>query len=268
MSGLSHTLSGAAGQPGVVFLHGFMGSAEDWAPLTEALASDFRCLAVDAPGHGGSTGLSEESYTMAGATRLLLDLLDALGMDRPALVGYSMGGRWALYAALCAPERFGRLVLESASPGLPSAEARAARREVDAERTARLQADLGGFLEEWYRQPLFASLSRHAGLVEEMVRARRRNDARELGRSLGGMGTGAQPSLWGRLGALRTPALAVAGALDAKYVRLAKEMAARAPRMEARVIPEAGHNTHAEAPGAFLHYLNDFLKRSRRSLLS
>lgn len=263
MSALHYTLTGAADRPAIVFLHGFMGSAEDWAPLADPLAEDgFCCLAVDAPGHGGSTGLPAEAYTMSGATRLLADLLDGLEMRRPALVGYSMGGRWALYAALRRPEQWRRLVLESASPGLASAEARAARRRVDAGRAAHLQRDLRGFLERWYRQPLFASLEQRAGLVEEMVRARARNDPHELGRSLRGMGTGAQPSLWEALRALRMPALALAGALDAKYVRLAHQMAARAAPMAVRVVPEAGHNTHAEAPAAFRHYLSDFLKRS------
>ena len=259
---LNHITSGSAQNAAVLFLHGFMGSARDWAGVMADVANAYHGLAVDLPGHGGSTGLDNADYTMDGAAQALAHLLDERGIDRCAVVGYSMGGRLALYVALCFPERCRALVLESASPGLPTARERQARRDVDEARAVRLETeDFEIFLNEWYRQPLFASLARRQGLTERMVARRLTNDPRELARSLRGMGTGRQPSLWERLSELRVSTCAVAGALDRKYVEIAGRMAALSPRMRAVTIPEAGHTVHAEEPRRFITLLQTFLKQ-------
>jgi 2-succinyl-6-hydroxy-2,4-cyclohexadiene-1-carboxylate synthase len=243
-----------------VFLHGFMGSAADWEPVIATLADAYRCVAVDLPGHGASLGLPPEAYAFAGAARRLRDTLDGLGIGRAALVGYSMGGRLALYVALRHPERCAGLLLESASPGLRGAEERAARRRSDEALARRLEAgDFERFLEDWYRQPLFASLARDQELLRRTVAARRRNDPRELARSLRGMGTGGQPSLWEELPQLAVPALAVVGELDEKFVGIARRMAGRYPALEVAVAAGAGHNARAEAPDAYLEVLERFL---------
>jgi len=114
-------------EPAVLFLHGFMGSSADWTGVTAALADACHSLAVDLPGHGASTGLADAFYTMEGAAKALLDLLDGRGIERCAVVGYSMGGRLALYFAMRFPERCRALFLESASPGLATAQERTAR---------------------------------------------------------------------------------------------------------------------------------------------
>ena len=101
---MSYTVSGDPHRPAVLFLHGFMGSGADWTDAISALDKRFCCVTPDLPGHGGSVGLRPEDYTIEGATRTLLDLLDELEIERPALVGYSMGGRLALYLALRHPE--------------------------------------------------------------------------------------------------------------------------------------------------------------------
>jgi len=257
---LGYTLSGDARPPTVLFLHGFMGSSEDWRSVMAALDGRYRCLAVDLPGHGASLGLPPEDYTMEGAVRNLLGLLDELNIERPALVGYSMGGRLALYLALRHPEWCAGLFLESASPGLENAAEREARRRSDEEQAVRLESgDLASFLYDWYRQPLFASLSRHEGLVEAVIEARSRNDPGELARSLRGMGTGNQPSLWDELGALRVPALAVAGELDERYAGVAGRMASLDPRIRSAIVTGAGHNVHLEVPEAYLALLESFL---------
>ncbi len=115
--------------------------------------------------------------------------------------------------------------------------------------------DLVSFLDDWYRQPLFSSLARREGLLQETIEARLRNDPAELARSLRGMGTGDQTPLWGELGALRTPALAAAGELDEKYVGIARRMASLNPLVRAAVVTGAGHNVRLEAPGAYLALL-------------
>ncbi|HZY66327.1 MAG TPA: 2-succinyl-6-hydroxy-2,4-cyclohexadiene-1-carboxylate synthase [Rubrobacteraceae bacterium] len=260
MTRLGYEASGDVERPAILFLHGFMGSSGDWKAVAAALEEQFYCVAVDLPGHGASVGLPPESYTVEGATRSLVDLLDELAIERAVAVGYSMGGRLALFLALRYPERCAGLFLESASPGLESTAERTARRKSDEEKARRLESEnFERFLRDWYRQPLFASLARHEELLQQTIEARRRNEPRELARSLRGMGIGSQPSLWGELAGLRLPTLAVAGALDGKYVGVSRCMATLSPKLRATVVPGAGHNVRVELTKEYITLLRGFL---------
>mgnify|MGYP006280805865 CR=1 FL=1 len=246
-----------AGRP-LCFLHGFMGSGRDWTPIVSALEEEAFSLTPDLPGHGDSLHGPDHLYCMEGAAQAVADVLDDARIDRCTLVGYSMGGRVALYFSLFHPGRVHRLVLESVSPGIADEAARAERRALDAERARRIREDLDAFLHDWYRQPLFASLGRH-GLVEQMVARRRANDPEELARTLRGLSPGRQPSLWSRLADLTPPTLVLTGALDEKYAETTAEATRRIPTARRILVPRAGHNVHAERPQAFVAHLAHFL---------
>ncbi|CAN5607999.1 2-succinyl-6-hydroxy-2,4-cyclohexadiene-1-carboxylate synthase [soil metagenome] len=237
-----------------------MGSSVDWRRVMAALEGRYRSIAVDLPGHGASTGLPPDAYTIEGTSRALLGLLDGLGVENPVIAGYSMGGRLALYLALRHPDRLSGIFLESASPGLESAEVRARRRRADEQKATRLESgDFREFLRYWYRQPLFASLARDEGLLRKTIEDKLRNDPAELATSLRGMGAGSQPSLWGELPDLRVPALAVAGERDEKFVGVSRRMETLGPGMTTAIVPEAGHNVHVEALARYLRLLRNFL---------
>jgi 2-succinyl-6-hydroxy-2,4-cyclohexadiene-1-carboxylate synthase len=255
---LPFTSTGPDDAPAILLLHGFMGQASDWDEVANRLAG-FRCVAVDLPGHGEALELPEAAFSMEGTTGALLDTLDDMGIQRPRVVGYSMGGRLALHLALRHPGRCARLVLESASPGLKTEAERTERRTLDADRAAEIQRDLPDFLDRWYRMPLFASLDGHPGLREAFVAKRLRNRPEGLVRSLRGLGTGAQSSLWDDLAELSVPTLAVAGGRDRKFVDLAFEMAAAAPPLVPLVVP-AGHTVHAEQPDLFAALVRNFFR--------
>ena len=255
---LSATTVGTKSNPTVCFLHGFMGAATDWAAVMDDLSDRYFCVAVDLPGHGGSTEQESFRYSVTGAAAGVARVLHATGTSSCSLVGYSMGGRVALALALAAPERIRRLVLVSASPGLRTDEERARRRRTDADRARRIEADLRGFLADWYRMPLFDSL-RHHGLVESMIDQRAGNDPAEIARALRGMSPGRQTSCWSDLSALSMPTLLLAGGLDDKYVGVTARMARRLPEAERAVIPGAGHNVHAERPRAYRTRVRSFL---------
>ncbi len=254
---LPHTITGPPEAPVVLFLHGFMGNSSDWDEIIDQLAGEVRCLAVDLPGHGEAVGLDDEAYTFEGTAAALVDTLDVLGIQRCRVVGYSMGGRLALYVALRYPERCGRLVLESASPGLRTADERAERRRLDDWRAEALEADFDGFLDRWVQLPIFASLGddERAAFIEQ----RRRNDPTELAQSLRGSGTGQQPSLWSDLDHLTVPTLAVAGTADPKFADLAFAMSVAGPTIIPMLV-SAGHTVHTEQPRLFAALVRDFLR--------
>jgi 2-succinyl-6-hydroxy-2,4-cyclohexadiene-1-carboxylate synthase len=261
------TLAGAAPMPPVVLLHGFLGDAEDWRPVAEALGDRHHVLAVNLPGHGPDwSRVAVSAVDMAACAAGLVAQFQDLGLAQVALVGYSMGGRIALYLARQYPERVGRLVMESASPGIQDEEQRALRARQDGELATRLDAMEAGsrafrtFLEDWYSQPLFASLQSHPDRRTFLIEQRlARCTPSLLAAALRGLGTGSQPSLWDELHAFRTPTLIVAGELDRKFRIIAEDMALACPAVASEILTGCGHNVHLENSAAFVTIVRAFL---------
>ncbi|MFQ5853824.1 MAG: 2-succinyl-6-hydroxy-2,4-cyclohexadiene-1-carboxylate synthase [Candidatus Binatia bacterium] len=247
----------------LLFLHGFMGSARDWKETIELLLPDYTCLTLDLPGHG-RTGrcLDPRAYTMEGSAQAVTEVMDERGIQRCTLIGYSMGGRLALSIAIHHPERCTELVMESASPGIQSAAERNERRALDEKRAQQLEHDdFETFLRSWYNQPLFQSLKREPDLFQQILDRRRENNPVELARSLRGTGPGVQPSLWHNLPRLETPLLVLAGGMDLKYKRIAQEMVALCPKARLALVPDTGHNVHAENTDEYTRALRRFLAK-------
>ena len=245
-----HALRAGRG-PALLLLHGFTGSAATWAPFLAPLAGRHDVVAVDLLGHGASDRPPDPArHAAARVADDLAALLDALGVARAAVLGYSMGGRLALHFALAHPDRVSALVLESASAGIADDDERRERADADARLADDLERDgTAAFVARWERLPLWASQASLPAATRERLRAQRlANDAAALAASLRGAGAGITPPAHGRLASLRTPTLLVAGALDAKYARLARELSAAIPDARAVVVPEAGHAVHLERP--------------------
>jgi 2-succinyl-6-hydroxy-2,4-cyclohexadiene-1-carboxylate synthase len=256
---LHYQLDGSDGNTLLVFLHGFLGSLEDWNFAAAHFASKYYCLRVDLPGHGQSRLAEPAQYSMPNTARLLIELLDQLKISRAHLLGYSMGGRLALYLAIHHPDRFLKVILESASPGLEDPQEQKQRQEQD-ERLAQAleKKDLEQFLQEWYSLPLFQNLSSHHSFTQ-MFQRRLQNDPLELTKSLRLMGTGNQPSLWSRLPEIKLPLLMLAGERDQKFCEMASKMRQRNPQFQISVIEGCGHTIHFEDEGRFLQVVAEFL---------
>jgi 2-succinyl-6-hydroxy-2,4-cyclohexadiene-1-carboxylate synthase len=251
--------------PAVLLLHGFTGSVETWHPFL-ARWRGFRIVAVDLLGHGRSDAPADPArYAFPRCVADLLNLLDALGIHRLAVVGYSLGGRLALHLALALGERLWALVLESATPGIVDARQRAARvRRDDSLAESLLREGLEAFVGRWESQPLFASQGRLPAAVRERLRRQRLSHRPEgLATALRGMSVGRQEPLWRRLSEVEAPTLVVVGALDERYCEIGRRMAAALPRGELEVVPGAGHAVHLERPRRFAAAVQSFLERNR-----
>ncbi len=256
-----HFAAGPPNAPAIVFLHGFLGRGTDWQLIIAGLANRFHCLAPDLPGHGAHS-LTDYAKPINFKTLAshLLGWLERLGIRRFTLVGYSMGGRLALYTALHHPQNIAALVLESASAGIADPTQRAARAALDDRRAADIrQRGLAAFLDDWYAMPLFTSLRRYPTLLAQLKRERTAIPAEWAARVIAELSPGRQPALWNRLPELRLPTLLIWGDLDPRYPAIMQHMASCIPTAQIAPVPDAGHNVHAERPGEFLHALQTFL---------
>jgi 2-succinyl-6-hydroxy-2,4-cyclohexadiene-1-carboxylate synthase len=78
------------------------------------------------------------------------------------------------------------------------------------------------------------------------------------------MGTGVQPSLWDHLPELKLPTLLLAGALDHKFVAIARQMYDLLPQAQLQIIRSVGHMIHLEVPAKYQNLVLTFLLLSRR----
>jgi 2-succinyl-6-hydroxy-2,4-cyclohexadiene-1-carboxylate synthase len=174
------------------------------------------------------------------------------------LVGYSMGGRLALRAALREPQSYRALVLLGATPGIEDESRRRSRRAADDDLADWMeQSSIHAIVDHWENQGVFATQSRE--LVDRQRRGRLSHDPKKLAAMLRATGQGVLEPVWDELGRLRMPVLCVAGESDDKYAQIAERMARALPLGRTALIGQAGHAAHLEQPDAFSDLLLDFL---------
>jgi 2-succinyl-6-hydroxy-2,4-cyclohexadiene-1-carboxylate synthase len=191
-----------------------------------------------------------------------------VGVDRFALMGYSMGGRMALRCALRHPERISALVLESTSPGIADGAARNARIASDSLLAESIEKKgVEWFVDQWEMLSLWASQKNLPPDKQRSLREQRlANSATGLANSLRGAGAGSVEPVIDRLSSIDVPALLIVGALDTAYVEYAKIMARAMPRAEMQVVDGAGHSIHFEKPEALADAVRGFLLNSGRQI--
>jgi len=227
----------------VVLLHGFTNTGATWRAVTEELPQRYRPRSPDLRGHGVAS--DRRPVSLAG----VIGDVAALTAGPFALVGYSMGGRLALHVALALPDRVRRLVLIGASPGLADPGERAERRAADDRLAGEVETmTIEQFAERWAQTPVLADQPPAVRAAAHAERLRSTPDG--LAAALRGLGTGALPSLWDRLGEVAIPVDLVVGERDAKFRATAERMAAALPAARVRIVAGAGHAVHLEDPAA------------------
>jgi 2-succinyl-6-hydroxy-2,4-cyclohexadiene-1-carboxylate synthase len=227
--------------PTLVLLHGFTHTGASWDQVGAGLAERYRPLAPDIRGHGSASGVEPVSLDA------VIGDLESLAPPTFTLAGYSMGGRIALHLALARPARMKRLVLIGASPGLADPAERSARRVSDEQLADEIErSTIEAFAQRWAQTPVLAGLPADVAAAVHEDRLRGTPDG--LARALRGLGTGALPSLWDRLGELRTPVTLIVGERDEKFRGIATQMARVLPEARVEVVAGVGHAVHLEAP--------------------
>lgn len=105
---------GDVGRPPIVLLHGLFGAKSNWGSVARHLDATYRVVVPDLRNHGQSPHHPEHSYAAMVAD--VLQLLDAMAIERAAFVGHSMGGKVAMHLALTHPGRVERLAVVDMAP--------------------------------------------------------------------------------------------------------------------------------------------------------
>jgi len=244
---LTHHTSGSGAR--LVFIHGFTQTRHTWQDVTEHLSSQFEVVLVDAPNHGDSSDISLNLETGANA-------IVEVGQSA-TYVGYSMGARLCLTAALAHPEQVKRLVLISGTAGIENKDERLARMVSDEELAMRIEQNgVTNFIDSWLALPIFSGLT----TLNNQREIRLCNTATALASSLRLCGASKQQPTWSRLKELTMPALIIAGENDKKFVELAQRLtAAIGDNAKLQIIEKSGHTPHLEQPQRFLDVVSEFL---------
>lgn len=242
-------------EPVILFLHGFMGSGADWGEVIQYFSADYCCLTIDLPGHGRTIYQGDISFEQTASA--LSELLNEQRIEKCFLVGYSMGGRLALFLALHYPQHFEKVVLESASPGLKTERERKERIHHDEKVAAELESgNLEDFLTRWYSQPIFEGLSEKN--LAKLMEARRQNNPKMLSEALRFLGAGKQPSLWEMLPQNKVPLLLLVGEHDIKFESIANRMRELNDLVGIKTIGGCSHNIHLQQPEMYAACLRKF----------
>ncbi len=243
----------------LVLLHGLLGDANDWQPVIDRLPGH-HCIALDLPGHGQHHELRVSDFEQS--HQWLCRELASRGIERYLLVGYSLGGRLALYHASREPAGLLGLLLENCHPGLPAGE-RAARIAHDESWAARFEQEpLADVLADWYRQGVFADLD-DAARASQIAR-RLGNDGQGIATMLRATSLGKQPDLAPWLMASQLPVTWVSGKRDHKFHQLACQLANQDRRINHLVL-DGGHNLHAHQPDNFARLLAEWVNQQEET---
>ncbi len=221
-------------------LHGFLGSPRDWNSIIEGHHVDlFQPPLLDFSTWAQNFNTQAKQNTDS----------------KRVLIGYSLGGRLALYALDQDPEMWDAAVIISTNPGLTSEEAKQARKEHDEKWAKRFETEeWDSLMRAWNGQGVFTNtMERHEKDYSREVLA---NSLRQW--SLGG-----QKNFFPRLSELSLPILWIAGQNDDKFATLAQSVTLQNPKSKIWIAPDAGHRVPWEQTEAFQKEITTFLGETK-----
>jgi pimeloyl-ACP methyl ester carboxylesterase len=254
--------AGAGGRP-LLLVHGFGGAKEDFTPWLGRLAArGWHAVSPDLRGHGGSDGPGDEvAYSLEIMAADLVGLFDALGWERAAVLGHSMGGPVVQHLVCAAPERIAALVLmdtwtgafEGVDPELIELAITVARNEgMEALADAQDALDEGPL-----DTPAYLALIERDPGHKDFARRKLVACSPAMYAAMAQQLPGA-PDMTDSLASLDVPALVLVGEQDTPFLdhseRLAKVLDTRCA-----VVLGGGHSPQFEAPDAWWAELTGFL---------
>jgi 3-oxoadipate enol-lactonase len=236
--------------PALLLVNSLGTTTEMWEPQVATLAQHFRVVRYDARGHGGSEAPTGP-VTLDDLGRDAVGVLDGLGLDRAAVCGVSLGGMTALWLAIHAPDRIGRIVVANSAPHVPPPDLWNARiAKVLAEG---LDAVADAVIERWLTGRFRAEHPDVAARLREIFLA---NDAKGYAACCAAV---RDLDLRAGLPSVRAPTLIIAGTEDRATPPELSDLMANAVPKAGLVTFRAAHLSNWECPEEFSLAVLSFL---------
>lgn len=234
----------------LIFHHGWLSTLHHWDAVIPHLLARYRCIAVDTRGCGHSRE-PKAGHAMRQYAADVLSLAQELEIERFTLIGHSMGGIVATYAAFQAPDVVERIVLVSSTPSADLIDPGLLTALVDAGEAIASgdRAVAAGFLSSIWVRPDAAKLS----AAIDVAMANSPEFTRESIKSV------AEAHNNDLLAGLQTPTLAITGAAD-PFLPAALETMQRLPRATLHVLTGACHMPLFEAPAELAAAIDEFVQ--------
>ena len=243
-------------QPTLVFLHGLLGSGEDWQACLDEL-TEFDRVTIDLPSHGASqaafcSDLDDCCKSLHSTLSLLFPSRQPL-----ILIGYSMGGRITMHGL--ANDGFPDLnicaaIVEGGNFGLQTESEKQARFENDHRWALRFENEpIAHVLSDWYQQAVFSSLNHEQR--QTLIAKRSANLGSSVAKMLRATSLAKQSYLLPALQAQPVPVYYLCGAKDKKFSQLAASSGLTYWQIEG-----AGHNVHQEQPQQFAIHVKQIIQ--------
>jgi 2-succinyl-6-hydroxy-2,4-cyclohexadiene-1-carboxylate synthase len=249
----------------VLLIHGFAGSSQDWLPLIESLPQNYNYALLDLIGHGKSDHpLLPEFYTSDSIAKQIKAVKDRIAGDNGIIiVGYSMGGRAALYFATKYPEDIKGLIIESASAGIKDDKERKKRYEEDQKLIDFISShSIEEFIDFWYDQEMFNTQRRFSNdKLKRLKKQKYTNSKIGLINILKGFSTGIMSPFHDKLLSIPVKTVLISGELDTKFTFINSRIVRGFKKAKHKVVKNAGHNTHLEDPKRFCEIVTNYLNQ-------
>ncbi|HJX23323.1 MAG TPA: alpha/beta fold hydrolase [Candidatus Bathyarchaeia archaeon] len=250
--------SGNSSQKTIVFIHGFPFSHEMWNQQIDLLKKDYRVIAYDLRGHGGS-GIGDGQYAFEFFVDDLIGLLDHLKIGRAILCGLSIGGYIALRAVERNPERVEGLILCDTQSEADSNEAKLRRAaSIKAVKTNGVNPYAEGFVKAVFAPQSITAKAEVVYRIKEIIQS---NSVLGICATL--LALAGRTDTTASLPSIKVPTLILVGEHDTiTPPRASREMHDKIPNSEFHIISNAAHMSNLENPEQFNEYMLDFLKKT------
>jgi len=245
----------------IVFGHSYLWNAAMWEPQIRILGQKYRCLVPELWGHGQSDPLSEIPTGLEALAEDFWAFTQALGLDKFALVGLSVGGMWATHLTLRHPEAVAALVIMDSHVGEepPASQARFFQMLDMVEKAGVIPPPIAEAAIPFFFADV--TLARQPELIQRFKAGLLAMPPANIpGIVASGRAIFGRKSVMEQLSTIKVPTLIVVGEQDrSRPPHEAQEMAKRIPGARLSIIQEAGHICTQEQPAVVTEVLANFL---------
>jgi pimeloyl-ACP methyl ester carboxylesterase len=250
--GLSYTLEGS-GQP-ILLIHGVGADLRSWDVVCQDLSGEFSLLRMDLRGHGQS-GPIRAPYSIEKFASDAIAVMDAAGIGKAHLAGFSLGGLIGQFLAIDWPDRFEKIALISAVAGRTAEERSKVASRLGVIREKGIEAVTGAARERWFTEDFVRANPR---AIERRITELLANDKDSYLEAYRVFG---ETELVDQLHKIRHSTLVMTGENDqGSNTRMARTMKDKIVDAELIILPHLKHSVLVEAPHEISRHLRVFFK--------